>query len=121
MKKIMVAALAALFLAGCGEEFSTSETSETVNTEIPAASNTMTVTAGGDVTIHQVGGDYTVTTNTESNSGIEYDATNYDPEYSQATCRENGFFWCTIENRCLNQPADTGTCSTSAYEVKVIW
>ena len=35
----------------------------------------------------------------------------YDPEYTPEECAANGYFWCSIEDRCLNKPADGGTCS----------
>jgi len=35
----------------------------------------------------------------------------YDPEYTPAECAANGYFWCSIENMCLNVPAGGGNCT----------
>lgn len=34
----------------------------------------------------------------------------YNAEYTQAECTAAGFFYCTIENVCMNTPAAGGTC-----------
>ena len=38
----------------------------------------------------------------------------YDDAYDQAECTASGFFYCTLENKCLDQPASGGTCSSVA-------
>ena len=35
----------------------------------------------------------------------------YDASYSPAECAANGYFWCGIEQKCLNIPANSGTCN----------
>jgi len=35
----------------------------------------------------------------------------YDASYSPAECAANGYFYCSIENKCLNIPASGGTCN----------
>ena len=34
----------------------------------------------------------------------------YDAEYTQVECNSAGFFYCTVENICLDQPLDGGSC-----------
>ena len=36
----------------------------------------------------------------------------YNPDYNQVECTSAGFFYCTIEDMCLDQPLDTGTCGS---------
>jgi len=35
----------------------------------------------------------------------------YDASYTPSECAANGYFWCSIEQRCLNIQADSGTCN----------
>ena len=35
----------------------------------------------------------------------------YSDEYTQTECAEAGFFYCTIEDMCLNQPVSSGSCT----------
>ena len=34
----------------------------------------------------------------------------FDSTYTQTECTAAGFFWCTIENACIDVPTATGTC-----------
>ena len=34
----------------------------------------------------------------------------YSVDYTQVECNAAGFFYCTIENVCLDQPLESGTC-----------
>lgn len=34
----------------------------------------------------------------------------YNPEYSIAECGENNFFWCSIEQKCLDKPINVDIC-----------
>ncbi len=36
----------------------------------------------------------------------------YDPSWTKAECDANGYFWCSIDQRCLNQPAAGSSCRT---------
>ena len=38
----------------------------------------------------------------------------YKADYNAAQCSEAGFFFCSIEQKCLNQPTVGGTCPASA-------
>jgi len=35
----------------------------------------------------------------------------YDPEYNQVECNAAGFFYCTVEDQCLNQRVDDADSS----------
>jgi len=35
----------------------------------------------------------------------------YSETYTISECNANGYFWCSIEQKCLNIPADGGTCT----------
>ncbi len=128
MKKIVVGVLLTLMLIGCDAGSTRNSTYE----EVPAenvGSGGVTVTSGGDATVTQtvvtdegkyitteggdiiyVGGDY-YEADSSSGSGSMASQGEYNPDYSEKTCKEEGFFWCTIEQKCLNQPAQGGTCS----------
>jgi len=118
-----------LMLQGC-----TTGDKTTSNTEI---SNTTIDSGGGDVTINDVqvsdegtyiyneDGTVTFTTGDENNiegvgtgdsdgDGIEdVEVGTFSTEYSQSECTAAGFFYCTIENVCLDQPAIGGTCTSN--------
>ena len=34
----------------------------------------------------------------------------YNPNYTQTECEAAGFFYCTLQDACLNQKLTTGTC-----------
>ncbi len=36
----------------------------------------------------------------------------YDPSWTKAECDANGYFWCSIEQKCLNQSATGSSCRT---------
>ena len=45
-------------------------------------------------------------------SGVADEPTgDYDPTYNVRECAINGYFWCSIEQKCLNQPAAGSSCS----------
>ena len=35
----------------------------------------------------------------------------YDSTYDATECAQNGYFFCTIEQKCLNQPSTGSSCS----------
>ena len=35
----------------------------------------------------------------------------YDATYTEGECAANGYFWCPLEEACLNQPATGSSCS----------
>ena len=35
----------------------------------------------------------------------------YDADYTKVECEAAGFFYCTVDNVCLNQPKNTGSCN----------
>ena len=35
----------------------------------------------------------------------------YNPDYNQVECNAAGFFYCTIENMCLDIPLAGGSCT----------
>ena len=128
------AILAAAMFTGCG-----SSGSSTYN-ETPDNNKQTTVYSGGgdvdisDVTVGENGtyinnGDGTVTyiggdvgdnnallvdgshdgSGPDGNSSA-YDPANYSAGLSQSECTALGFFYCTIQSQCLNQPAAGATC-----------
>ena len=126
MRKIVVSFVALGFLAapmlmlqGCGNL----DTGDTVNTAIVDNS-------GQDNSVYNNYPDGTVLTCTDANCSLvstetitnESDAIDsindgntvvgvYSDEYTQTECSEAGFFYCTIDNLCLDQPVSSGTCN----------
>ena len=120
------AGIIALSISGCSDT-----RGDTVNTEI-----TKIDSGGGDVTINDVevsdegtyiynsDGSVTFTTGDENNiegvgtgdsdgDGVEdVEVGTFSAAYSQSECTAAGFFYCTIENVCLDQPAVGGTCTS---------
>ena len=72
----------------------------------------------GDTTIdNSVRGDTLTCTDSEctlAEPGSDVDAVIglYNPDYTQVECNAAGFFYCTVEGMCLDQPLDTGTCGS---------
>ncbi len=124
----------ALGLIGCGTT-STSTRTEAVPAE-QAGGGTTTINAGGDVIINDtivtddgtyiynpgsgdvtyVGGDYyyyadegTYTEGNGSGGGASVAG------MSEKTCKDNGFFWCTLSSVCIDNggAGGTGSCSKS--------
>ena len=131
MKYLLLIALAVL-IVGCGETSGDSDyRGDTTIT------NTTIDSGGGDVTINDVevsdegtyiynsDGTVTFTTGDENNiegvgtgdsdgDGIpDVEVGSYNEYYDQAQCTAAGFFYCTIENQCLDQPAAAGTCTSN--------
>jgi len=132
MKKILALAAGMLMLVGCGGTSTTGDTrGDTTIT------NTTIDSGGGDVTINDVevsdegtyiynsDGSVTFTTGDENNiEGVGTGDSDGDGEedvpvgvysdtYTQSECTAAGFFYCTIENQCLDQPAIGGTCTSN--------
>ena len=130
----MLALAAILGLVGCGS--GGSGTSYTQAQQEPSKQTTV-YSGGGDVDVSDVnvgenatyinnndgtvtyvggdvGGDLTIDA-THNGTGPDststaYDEANYDPTLSQDECNDLGFFYCSVENKCLNKPSAGSTC-----------
>jgi hypothetical protein len=49
-------------------------------------------------------------TTDNTNAGAE-PTPEFDPTWDQATCNANGYFYCTIQQACLNKPLEGGSCA----------
>ena len=110
MKKIMiiVALLSSTTLfVGCGD---TTGDGATVSVDCGAG-------GCGDVTL---GDGNTQTTNTTPSKfttpSVEFNLDNYDATLDAASCRDLGFFFCTIEQKCLPKPLKSGSCPNKSSE-----
>ena len=58
--------------------------------------------------------DANCTVSSDQSEGAEGDAIIgvYDADYTQAECTAAGFFYCTIENVCMDTPVATGICGS---------
>ena len=125
----LTAIFAALALVGC----STGSDGGTASTGVAGSTTTYNVdSGGGDVTINDttVGENGTYIQNQDGT--VTYTSGNdnvftlpsgekvsiagspsgdYDPTYNAEECAANGYFYCTLENKCLNTPASGGTCT----------
>jgi len=125
--KYLLLLIAPLLFSGCGEDTTRSNPVSTTTT-----TNTTIDSGGGDVTINDVevdgngtyvyNADGTVTystgdgfTNTNGEDATVVDASDeFDEGYDQAQCTAAGYFYCTLNNICVNQAADAGTCTSAA-------
>ena len=124
MKKIILLSALAFMFTACGE------TSGDADYRGDTTVNTTTIdSGGGDVTINDVevdgngtyiyneDGTVTYSTGDGYTSGDASDSTptgDYDESYDAAECADNGYFYCTLENKCLDQPVTGGTCTSAA-------
>jgi len=125
-KYILILVLPLLLLVGCGETSGDSRgdtniATTTVDAEGDVTINDVTVESGGtyiqnaDGTVTYSSGAGDVTSSAEEAAATAEKAAEdgtYDPTYTRAECTEAGFFYCTLENKCLNQPASGGQCTT---------
>ena len=103
MKKFIILVLLAFSLSAC-----ISVDGDTVNN-----STTDNSTDYGEGT-KLVGneGNFTVAPDYMDESDVDVVIGKYDVDYTQAECTAAGFFFCTIENVCMNTPVATGTCGS---------
>jgi len=103
--KYLLLALVAIGLSGCGDESTT--VTETINS----------IQCGdggcGDVVIGDGSGIHTGTEPDEDAGDEAYDSALFEVGLTQTECNDLGFFYCTIEQECLNQPSDSGTCTAN--------
>jgi len=101
--KYILLALVAIGLSGCGDESTT--VTETINS----------IQCGdggcGDVIIGDGSGLHTGT-EPDDEASI-YDARLFEEGLTQTECNDLGFFYCIIEQECLNQPSTGGTCTAN--------
>jgi len=106
MKSIVkgaIAILATFAIIGCGDYTRTDGSGNTDNsfTDNSTTDNSATDNSQGS------GADGTVDANktTDIEEGI------YRQDYTPQECTAAGFFYCTIEDMCLDTPKATGTCN----------
>ena len=104
MMKLILATLLAFSLVGCIPDYTGDTTTHVDNSTI-------------DNSVSYGEGDVLICTDSECVLAEEHEDVGdaivgvYDPEYTPTECNAAGFFYCTIENVCLDQPLDTGTCN----------
>ena len=84
MKKLIIAMIIAFAMVGC-------------------------LDVSSDGSVHDNGNDYSTSHEGSSSTG-NGDPEDFEDGLSQDECNDLGFFFCTLENKCLNQPNDAGTC-----------
>jgi len=143
MKKITLSlAVMALVFIGCGGGTGGGTSYKAVD-QTPSKSTTI-YSGGGDVAVNDVtvdnGGTYiknedgTVTYSTGEGSGniaiANGDGETSTPagptddfpgeDASEQECTDAGYFYCPLQDACLDQPADNGACSSEeAKDIKV--
>ena len=102
MKKLMILAVMALTIAGCSYQ------GDTKNYDNSYTDNSVDYSDGTFLTC-------TDANCTVSGSSDRADADAvvgiFDADYGPAACRSAGYFYCDIENVCLNQPTTSGSCN----------
>jgi len=124
MVKMLAIGSVILLMAGCGS-------TDSVNTPSTTTTNTTINSGGGDVAINNVDVSnegmyiqnadgtvtYTTTSGDNSPTGNNNDGGEkkpYDSSWDEATCTTNGYFFCTLNGLCLNQPTASGSCTVAA-------
>jgi len=101
MKKLIMAIMVMAFaLSGCTGD----------NTEV---GDSISIDCGDGGCGDMVVGDGNTLHAGEDNQGtssVDFDLDNFDRSLSHGECNDLGFFYCTIENECLPQPLNAGTC-----------
>jgi len=103
MKKIfaIAAIIMGMFLfTGCGEQ---TADGATVSVECGEGGCSDITIGDGNLQTTSTGVDGTT-------PSVAFDLDNYDETYDASTCNDLGFFYCSIEQKCLPQPLNTGTC-----------
>ncbi len=132
--RLISASLLALVILGCDAGSTRNSTYEEVPAEEAGTGRTSTVTvnSGGDAVVNDVivtgNGIYIYNTGNGDITYVGGDFYNYIDEtdnstgggaevtgMSEKTCKENGFFWCTVSNTCIDNGGSggTGSCSKS--------
>jgi len=113
MKKIILAALVAFGLVACGNI-----TGDTANYDQSGQDHSYTFTEGdrdyGTGTVlfcNDANCSVEKSNSTSSSSDGDAVVGEYDDSYTPAECNAAGFFYCTIEDKCLNQRVDDSSSS----------
>lgn len=125
----LIALIASAMIAGCGS----SDTTYTAEGALPPGEATTSILVSSDngsssgLSYTNVGengilvecgdgdGDCNLAVNSASEN-VEVEEGVYNASYTQDQCTEAGFFFCTIENACLDQPTSGGSCPVAADE-----
>ena len=113
MKKILISAAVALVIAGCGNY-----TGDTINnsTQVDYSYYFLdnSVKYGSGTVLHcndstcSVDGSVVGKSNDEEGDAVVGE---YDPTYTQAECEAAGFFYCVVDDKCMNQRVDDSSSS----------
>jgi len=99
MKKILFALVALVALVGCGDTITQDK---------------RTTVACGDGGCGDIAVDGSTVVTQASNSDYaesDPELATYDETYDVGECTDRGFFWCSIEQKCLNQSLSSGSCN----------
>ena len=120
MNKAILATVVALAVVGCGNLDTgdstsvhndyTSEYSYTEN-NIDYGSGTVLQCNDANCSVMKDESGRTITTSSDSSEDGDAVVGQYDPTYTQSECQAAGFFYCTVEDKCLNQRVDDSSSS----------
>ena len=96
--KSAVAILAIFAIIGCGDYTRVDDSGNTDN-----SSTDNSVNIGGQ--------DNNATDTVDSGKASDIKNGVYRQDYTQKECTEAGFFYCTIERKCLDMPKTSGNCN----------
>ena len=112
MRKILTLVVATFALIGCGDYTGDTAYSYDNSTDNSVDSSTNYICTDNNGTncysddySYYVDGNGSVDGVADTPSGV------YDASYSASECAANGYFFCSIEQKCLNIPASSGTCN----------
>ena len=111
MKSVVKGAIAVLVtftVIGCGDYTRTADSGNTDNS-ITDSGNTDNSTTDNSVNNNEPGSDANGTVDDNKTAYILEGI--YRQDYTPQECRDAGYFFCSIEQQCLDMPATGGTCS----------
>ena len=111
MKKIILAALVAFGLVACGDL----DTGDTTIMESSYVYTENNIDYGSGTVLFCNDANCSVNASNSSSSASDGDAVvgEYDENYTPSECKAAGFFYCSIEDKCLNQRVDDSSSSCS--------
>jgi len=115
MKKYLFGAVLAAIIVGCGDYSSVGDTvGDYVSNDYSGQDNSVNYEAGTVLVCTDA--NCSVAGTPEADAAIQNDkevtiGTYPGADADPATCNDAGFFWCSIEKKCLPQRLDSGSCN----------
>jgi len=105
MKKLIFAVLAMFLLVACGVDYNSNNVSNTDSGNVDNTDNS--VVLDGNATYYNDGSGYNDDNTTKD---PYFGDIPFDPKLSKKKCNDAGYFYCNIDQVCVNKPLTGGSC-----------